>query len=161
MGKNTRPLPPHLAGKQGRGGATPVAHEAVGLGLYGASGGGEKREEEVGVRFPYLARAGVEQGGGGRERAAVATTALGGSAARPERRGTGAAWLVEVDGREERLFIGVARWWRGEAPVVAGRRPLMAPRTSRSGVTRDSRRRRDVSGSGTVSRRKASRWRGP
>jgi len=38
--------------------------KAGGLGLDGASGGGEKREEEVGVRFPYLARAGVEQGGG-------------------------------------------------------------------------------------------------
>ena len=64
MGKNTRPLPPPLAGKQGRGGATPAAPEAGGLGFDGASGGGEKREEEVGVRFPYLARAGVEQGGG-------------------------------------------------------------------------------------------------
>ena len=55
---------------------------------------------------------------GRRERAAAATTALGGGAARPERRGTGAAWLVVVDGREERLFIGMARRWRGEAPVV-------------------------------------------
>ena len=63
MGKNSRPLPPPLTGKQGRGGATPTAPEAGGLGLDGASGGGENREEEVGVRFPYLARAGVEQGG--------------------------------------------------------------------------------------------------
>jgi len=62
MGKNSRPLPPPLTGKQGRGGATPAVPEAGGLGLDGASGGGEKREEEVGVRFPYLARAGVEWG---------------------------------------------------------------------------------------------------
>ena len=67
MGKNTRPLPPPLAGKQGRGGATPAAPEAGGLGLYGASGGGEKREEEVGVRFPYLARAGGGTGRAGHE----------------------------------------------------------------------------------------------
>ena len=64
MGKNSRPLPPPLTGKQGRGGATPAVPEAGGLGLDGASGGGEKREEEVGVRFPYLARAGVERGSG-------------------------------------------------------------------------------------------------
>ena len=41
--------------KTGEGGATPAAPEAGSLGLDGASGGGEKREEEVGVRFPYLA----------------------------------------------------------------------------------------------------------
>jgi len=52
MGKNTRPLPPPLAGKQGRGGATPAAPEAGGLGFDGASGGGEKREEEVGGSIP-------------------------------------------------------------------------------------------------------------
>ena len=50
-----------LAGKQGRGGATPAAPEGGGPGLDGASGGGEEREEEVGVRFPYLARAGGER----------------------------------------------------------------------------------------------------
>ena len=42
----------------------PAVPEAGDLGLDGAPGGGEKREEGVGVRFPYLARAGMEQGGG-------------------------------------------------------------------------------------------------
>jgi len=65
--------------------------------------------------------------------------------------------VVELGG----LFIAKERRWSGGAPVVAGRRPLMALRASRSGMTRDSRRRRDISGSGTVCRRKASTWRGP
>ena len=91
----------------------------------------------------------------------MATAALGGGAARTERRRVGLGGFVEERRCTERLFIGVARRWRGETPVVAGRRPFMAPRASRSGVTRDSQRRRDVSGSGTVSRKKASRWRGP
>jgi len=49
--------------------------------------------------------------------------------------------VVEVGG----LFIAEGRRWSGGAPVVAGRRPLMALRASRSGMTRYSRHRRDVS----------------
>jgi len=56
---------------------------------------------------------------GRREQAAVATTARGGGATRSERKGTGAAWLVEVDGREGYLFIGVVRRWSGAGQVVA------------------------------------------
>ena len=64
---------------------------------------------------------------GRRGRAAAATTALGDGVARPERRGTGAAWLVVVDGREECLFIDVARRWGEEAPVVVAGEHRGAP----------------------------------
>ena len=50
----------------------------------------------------------------------MATAALGGGAARPERRRAGLGGFVEERRCAERLFIGVARWWRGEALVVAG-----------------------------------------
>ena len=60
----------------------------------------------------------------------MATVALGGGAARPERRRVGLGGFVEERRCAERLFIGLARRWRGEAPVVAGRLPLMAPRAS-------------------------------
>ena len=67
MGKNAYPLPPPLAGKQGRGGVTPAVPEAGGLRLDGASGGGEKREEEVGgsIPLPSSSWGGVRRLGGG------------------------------------------------------------------------------------------------
>ena len=89
------------------------ALEAGGLGLDGASGGGEKREEEVGVRFPYLARAGVEQGGGGRERASVATAALGGGIVGSGRGAGGGGRGRGSKGDAEAPFIGRERRWRG------------------------------------------------
>ena len=82
-------------------------------GLGGGQGKGEKGEEEVGVRFPYLARAGVERGrlsaeagGGGRAECGGGAGSLG--------RELGAA--VEVVGEMScagSLFIGgVGRWRR-------------------------------------------------
>ena len=57
-------LPLPTLGNRGGEGATPAAPEAGGLGSMALREEGEKREEEVGVLFPYLAQAGVEQGGG-------------------------------------------------------------------------------------------------
>ena len=122
---------------------------------------GEREREERGLHPPaHLGRRWLEEvarlgpvEGGGHE--------CGGDAAS---RGVGdavAAWLVVAVVELGGLFIAEERRWSGGAPVVAGRRPLMALRASRSGVTRDSHRRCNISGSGTVCRRKASTWRAP
>ena len=59
MGNFALPLPP-ADRKTGEGGG--ARRRPWGLG--GGHGEREKGEEEVGVRFPYLARAGVERGSG-------------------------------------------------------------------------------------------------
>ena len=71
----------------------------------------------------------------------MATAALVGGAARPGRRGAGAAWLVVVVADARGLFIGGIRRWRRGSAVVAGRRLGKATlmvlgrlRTSRSGA---------------------------
>ena len=97
---------------------TPAAPEAGGLRLDGASGGGEKREEEVGVRFPYLARAGVEQGGGA---TAAGSERLWHPRWRRWGAGKGAGGGGGGCGEEERhggLFIGRIRRWRGAGQVA-------------------------------------------
>jgi len=116
-------------------------------GAQGEGGGREergKREEEVGIRFPYLARAGVEQGGG-------ATRAGGGGHGGSRWRrcgqwegagGGGRSRGSESDAEVPFYRQGevVARWWRGGAGGGgrrAARRALMAfgrVRSSRSSV---------------------------
>ena len=54
-------LPPREI-EQERGGSAPA--DSGGTGLGGGREWGEKGGEEEEVRFPYLARAGVERGGG-------------------------------------------------------------------------------------------------
>jgi len=51
-------------GKQRRGGEAPAPADSGGPGLGGGREWGEKGGEEEEFRFPYLARAGVERGGG-------------------------------------------------------------------------------------------------
>jgi hypothetical protein len=120
------PLPPdrNRGGEdRGAGGVDP--------GTPGLGGGwdvGEKREEASGTRFPVLPRAGTAREGGATRAAGGGRSGCGGGAARPGRRRAGLGGFVEGRRCAERLFKGVARRWRGEAPVVASRQPLMAPR---------------------------------
>ena len=62
-----------------------------------------------------------------RGRAAAATAALVGGAARPGRRGAGVAWLVVVVADARGLSIGGIRRWRRGSAVVVGRRARRAP----------------------------------
>ena len=159
MGKNACPLPPPLAGKQGRGAARRRRRLSGGPGLGGVHGEGEKGEWASGNPFPTLIWAGAQLGG--------RSTAAGGDGQRWLRRRRckaeeGARGAGQVCGGAE--VRGVPIYRRGMAVARGGRRwpgsaAINGAPASRSGVVHDSRRRRDVSGSGTASKREASTWR--
>ena len=105
----------------GRGGTTAE--------LGGGQGEGEsERGAKRVLSLPWL-ELGRGEKMGRRGWATAATAALGGGAARPERRGTGAAWLVVVGVELGGLFIAEERRWGGLS-ASGGRRgssqPLMA-----------------------------------
>ena len=107
-----------------RGGGVPI-RELWPMASAGRGGERERRRRRFDP-WPHLGP-GWSEAAGRRERAATALGGGGGGAAAGERRRAGfgevGVVVVELGG----LFIAEGRRWSGGVPVVAGRRPLMAP----------------------------------